>query len=207
MVDKNPHIYLRGRRKVLITAPHAEEHKRKGQFKQAERTTGQIATFLSEQYNCHALLTNGRQDHDPSFDAYCPLTLNTCPFKDKIDAIIKQHGIRLVIDLHLLRQDRPFLFVIGTNDELTTLGYAFLTPLLKSKLAHIAAEDLCLVNPEFGYSARHKAAIARYVSGKHFVPSIQLEINTSLCQEWQEVSLQLADFVRQTVPLNRKSLI
>lgn len=208
MVEHTSHIYLPGRRKILITAPHAEEHKRDGQAKHAEPKTGLIARYLAENFNCHALVTNGLQEHDPNYDLTCPLTLGNCPFKDAASAVIEARDIRLVIDLHQLHPMRPFDFVIGTNDDKTVTGREFLVPLLQSRLSQIAgSQKLVLVNPLFGYAARHKGTMTRYVAEAHQVSAMQLEINSQLTDTWEDVAAALARFAVELAPLNRKGRI
>lgn len=205
MVKHTSHIYLPGRRKILITAPHAEEHKRDGQPKFAEPKTGLIASFLSAKFNCHALVTNGLQEHDPNHDITCPLTLGDCPFKDALSAVVEANDIRLVIDLHQLHPSRPFDFVIGTNDGKTVTGFEFLVDELRSRLLQLAGgESRVLVNPSFGYSARHRATITRYVAEGHKMPAMQLEINSQLTDDWENVARMLARFVVDIKPLNKK---
>jgi len=202
MVEHTSHIYLPGRRKILITAPHAETHTREGQPKHAEPKTGLIARYLSEKFNCHALVTNGLQEHDPNYDVTCPLTLGDCPFKDAISAIVEASDIQLVIDLHQLHPMRQYDFVIGTNDGKTVVGNEFLVEKLNGLLLQLA--DRVLLNPPFGYSARHRGTIARYVAEAHGIPAIQLEINSQLTDEWENVARQLARFVVSVAPMNRK---
>ncbi len=201
-MNNTSHIYLPGRRKILITAPHAEEHKRDGQPKFAEPKTGLIARYLSQKFNCHALVTNGVQEHDPNYDITCPLTLGDCPFKDALSTVIEASNIRLVIDLHQLHPSRPFDFVIGTNDGKSVVGHDFLVETLRSRLLQLA--DRVLVNPPFGYSARHAATITRYVAEGHDIPAMQLEINSQLTDEWENVARVLARFVIDVAPMNRK---
>lgn len=204
-MNNTSHIYLPGRRKILITAPHAELHKRDGQEKHAEPKTGLIARYLSEKFNCHALITNGSQEHDPNFDLVCPLTLSGCPFKEAVSEIVDAGGIQLVIDLHQLHPMRPFDFVIGTNDGKTVAGNDFLVAELRELLLQLAPH--VLVNPSFGYSARHFATITRYVAEAHEIPAMQLEMNSLLTDEWENVARILARFVINVAPMNRRSRI
>lgn len=205
MAEHISHIYLPGRRKILFTAPHAEEHTRLGQPKHAEPKTGLIARYLSEAFNCHALITNGRQDHDPNFDETCPLTDADCPFKEKLSAIIEARNIRLVIDLHQLHPSRPYDFVIGTNDGKTVAGREILVPALREHLVkYVGNENRVLVNPEFGYSARHKATVTRYAAETHAIAAIQLEMNSLLTDAWENIANMLARFAVEAAPMNRK---
>ena len=201
------HIYLPGRRKILVTAPHAEEHKRDGQAKHAEPKTGLIARYLSAKFNCHALVTNGLQEHDPNYDVTCPLTLGDCPFKDAISAIIETSNIRLVLDLHQLHPSRRFDFVIGTKDGSTVAGHEHLVGELRSRLLPLAGNHRLLVNPSFGYSARNPATITRYGADGHAIPAIQIEVNSLLTDNWEHVARALARFVIDVAPLNRKGKI
>lgn len=205
MVKHTSHIYLPGRRKILITAPHAELHTRDGLPKLAEPKTGLIAQYLAEKFNCHALVTNGTQNHDPNYDVTCPLTLGDCPFKDAISAIVEASDIRLVIDLHQLHPARPFDFVIGTNDGKSVSNHDFLVPELKAQLLQIA--DRVLVNPSFGYSARHQGTVTRYVSEGHAIPAIQLEMNSLLTDNWEQIARELARFAINVAPMNRRGKI
>jgi hypothetical protein len=204
-MNNTSHIYLPGRRKILITAPHAELHKRDGHQKLAEPKTGLIARYLSAKFNCHALVTNGLQEHDPNWDVTCPLTLGDCPFKDAISAIIEASDIQLVIDLHQLHPMRPFDFVIGTNDGKTVAGNELLVEEMREFLLQLAPR--VLVNPSIGYSARHQATITRYVAEAHDIPAMQLEINSLLTDEWENVARTLARFVISVAPMNRRGKI
>ena len=101
-------VTLAGRGPVLVSAPHAVLQTRSGRLKAAERYTGMLCLMLNRRhdvpgiYKARHLMDDA--NHDPS-----------SPYRNEVCRLIREGGIRCVLDLHQLRPDRSMALCIGTG--------------------------------------------------------------------------------------------
>ena len=201
----NRFSYTEGTIPILVTAPHYHEHIRRGKLKFAEPMTGDLAATLQQLCGVHTLVTAGKQSKDSNF-------IKRTRFKDKIARICQEKQIALVIDLHQLAPHRPFHFAIGTNDGTTTLGldHDAIVTYLEEQLSAFAAstvlsdtvlpkqiseQPICTINPNNAFGARHQHCIARHCAEALQTPAIQLEINTKLAGNIEQIGKSLQNFI------------
>jgi gamma-glutamylcyclotransferase (GGCT)/AIG2-like uncharacterized protein YtfP len=86
-------IHVRGVAPILVTAPHACAHLRMNKLKSQETFTGSLAVIIHSITGAHALYTHRASEIDPNF-------YDESQFKKEIARIVKQFGIRFVLDIH-----------------------------------------------------------------------------------------------------------
>jgi len=100
-------VWQNGRIPLLISAPHATAHSRRGQIKGEEEYTAAFAQLLAQETGAHALFTSYRSPGDPNWDV-------TAPYKAQLQQLVRQHHIRFVIDLHGMSNRHKFGIAVGT---------------------------------------------------------------------------------------------
>lgn len=99
-------VTLAGRGPVLVSAPHAVLQTRSGRLKAAERYTGMLCLMLNRRHDVPGIYKSRHlmddANHDPS-----------SPYRDEVCRLIREGGIRCVLDLHQLRPDRSMALCIG----------------------------------------------------------------------------------------------
>ncbi|MGB7293118.1 MAG: gamma-glutamylcyclotransferase family protein [Thermodesulfobacteriota bacterium] len=91
--DSSGSIHVRGVAPILVTAPHACAHVRMNKLKNQEKFTGSLAVILHSITGSHAFYTHRASEIDPNF-------YDESPFKKQIARIVKEFGIRFVLDIH-----------------------------------------------------------------------------------------------------------
>lgn len=102
---------------VLISAPHSARHKRGGFWKQEDEYTAALAGWLHHHLHAHAIYLTHEIDPDPHDDN------SQNVYKQQLAALIQQHPVRLVVDLHGSRGDRDFAIALGTMQGLSCQPY------------------------------------------------------------------------------------
>lgn len=92
---------------VLVSAPHACMHLRDGEYKMPEEYTGAIALYLAQTCGCHAIVTRYKTDEDPNWQT-------ESEYKQQITAMVKQHSVTVLIDLHGMTNRYHMGAAIGT---------------------------------------------------------------------------------------------
>ena len=167
---------LEGKGSVLISAPHAMLQTRNGSIKCAERFTGMLCRLMHERINCPVIYKTRhlRDDanHDPISD-----------YREALCRYVKQHDVRLVIDLHQMKPERHVDVCIGTGRGHNLLGQQHLSGALTEcfrslNLKHIAVDD--------PFDASGPNTVCATVASRCKVPAIQLELSTRLLMNGYE---------------------
>jgi len=162
---------------ILVSAPHSVNHYRDSSVKKADLYTGGIARYLHELTSCHVIYSSRYSETDPNNDPS-----ENSEYKKRMGEYVKEHDIRLVIDLHGASADRPYAVEMGTiDDEDTSLcNHKFIDNLINDvfvkELADIesAVKD---VQKNVVFNAKNPNTVTSYVSSQLGIPAIQLEIN------------------------------
>lgn len=165
-----------GRVPVLFSAPHACQHKRAGRWKAEDEYTAAIALWLHHTTGAHAIYLSHRIDPDPHDDG------DNNPYKQRLADFVEQSPVRLVIDLHGVRGDRPFGIGLGTmngltcpDDEAQIIAHFESTGFLRHA-APSPIETLALNHPQYT-GGLIRPTITRFVHQGLAIPAIQIEIN------------------------------
>ncbi|MEW5762392.1 MAG: N-formylglutamate amidohydrolase [Bacillota bacterium] len=161
-------ILLDGERPVLVSAPHAVKHLRRGvaEPKEEDEYTGTLARLLHALTGCHAIYLAACDD-DPNF-------YNDCAYKEKLRQAVLRHGIGLVLDLHGSAHWRLYDIDIGTCHGASLLGRPELVQALQDTCRRYGINEV-FVNHTF--SGCGQPTVTRLVSTELGIPALQLEIN------------------------------
>lgn len=106
-VGEVPFVHEVGEIPVLISAPHATAHRRRGRMKGEEEFTAALAVLLGRQTGAHVLYTRYRSEADPNWD-------REAPYKLMLRRIVAQYGIRFVLDVHGMSNRYKIGMALGT---------------------------------------------------------------------------------------------
>lgn len=172
---------------VLVSAPHATRHWRKANWKREDEYTAALAHWLHDTAGVHALYPTHRINPDPHDDS------DQGHYKAALAELVRQHDIRLVLDLHGARGDRDFALALGTIYGKTCTAYE---PTIIDAFAavdfvqdgRVSSLDRFALNlPRYAGGA-HMPTVTRYAWQTLGVPAAQLEINA-----WARIVERLPD--------------
>lgn len=170
---------LTGRVPVLVSAPHATRHWRRSAWKREDEYTAAIAHWLHDTAGVHALYPTTRITPDPHDDA------DRGHYKALLADLVREHEIRLVLDLHGARGDRDFALALGTIHGQTCPPYepvivdAFAAEGFRLDSGGTSLDRLALNLPRYAGGTR-MPTVTRYVWRRLGIPAAQLEINAWL---------------------------
>lgn len=164
--------YLSGKGSVLFSAPHAVLQTRNGQIKQAERYTGMLCRLLNQRYGFPCIYKSRHMKDDANHDVQSP-------YRDEIARLIREEGIRCVLDLHQLSPVRPMALCIGTGYGKHLAGLMDAPEVIRRIFLSHALSPVTTDDP-FAASAPHTVSAS---AASHGVTALQLEINTALLME------------------------
>jgi hypothetical protein len=179
--DEPEFDYTQGKVPILLSAPHGAKHARidqktgKRKPKEEDEFTAGLARLVAEKSNAHVLWLRRRSDQDPNNDL-------ESRYKQFLCKILRQQGIRFVLDVHGANSECGFGIALGTskgksckreiqNLIVDTLGEHGFD-------ANEGLEQLAINLRK--YSATGEGTITRYVSKQLKVPAAQFEINAHL---------------------------
>ncbi len=155
---------------VLISAPHATLQTRNGSIKCAERFTGMLCRMMHERIGCPVIYKTRhlRDDanHDPVSD-----------YRDALCRFVKQHDIRLVVDLHQMKPERKTDVCIGTGYGRNLQGHPELINRFAEAFRMRGIRNVTVDEP---YAAASPNTVSATVAARCRIPAVQLEISTRL---------------------------
>ncbi len=98
---------LSGALAVLISAPHAAVHVRRGKRKEEEEFTAAMACLVAQVTGAHALYARRRLPTDPNWH-------RDGPYKRRLRQIVARHEIAFVLDVHGMAPGRGLGIALGT---------------------------------------------------------------------------------------------
>lgn len=102
------YVVLAGHGAVLVSAPHRVEHARNGAVKCAEPDAGRLALLLHDRMGCPAIYRCGASLEDPNYD-------EASDYRDEIVRLVRDGGVRAVLDLHEMGDRHQSMVEIGTG--------------------------------------------------------------------------------------------
>lgn len=161
---------LSGKGGVMLSAPHAMLQTRNGSIKCAERFTGMLCRLMHERIGCPVIYKTRHLRDDANFD---PVS----DYRDALCRYIKAHNVRLVIDLHQMKPERPTDVCIGTGHGRNLLGDTALVPEFKQLFHRLGVKHISVDEP---FAASEPNSVCATVASRCNVPAVQLELNTRL---------------------------
>ena len=155
---------------VIVTAPHAVEHRRGDELRPAEPFTGAIACFLSDGLGCPAFV----QVEPPAYD---PNDAGHSPFRETVAAFAGESGASFLLDVHQMHPDRGHDLMIGTGEGRNVQG--------RMDIARVVADSfrecgIGNVGIDEYLRALGENRVASHVSRCCGIPCLQLELNSAL---------------------------
>jgi gamma-glutamylcyclotransferase (GGCT)/AIG2-like uncharacterized protein YtfP len=163
-------IHVRGVVPILLTAPHACAHVRMNKLKSQEEFTGSLAVIIHSITGCHALYTHRASEIDPNF-------YDESPFKRQIARIVKEFGIRFVLDIHgtSTAKTGDVFPGIGIDRELL-LG----NESLFDRLGECAERFGIRLGSSKIFPAARQMTVTKFAAEKLGIPGMQIEISKQL---------------------------
>ena len=153
-----------GENNILLSAPHAFKHLRKGKSKNNEYNTSNLIKLLHKYTKCHIIYTYKEKDFDANYD------INS-EYKSLLSAYIKENNIKYFIDIHGTL-DNTYTIEIGTNKYQNVLNDQ---NLIKDviKIFNASGIHKIVVDKQFKASGN---TLASYVANTCNIKSMQIEI-------------------------------
>lgn len=160
-----PYQLLHGTKNVLISAPHAVNHYRRGQVKRADMYTGTIAKIVQQFSNAFCIYSTRIHDEDPNYSI-------GGVYKSAIQQICQSYPIDFIIDLHGAGSTRPFQVDLGTIHG-TSINIDRIQ-LIKQIFSKYNIND---VRQDSHFPAAHAGTITSFASHTLHIQAVQLEIH------------------------------
>lgn len=173
---------------VMLTAAHTMMQTRNdGTIKYSEPYTKAIALYVSEILDCFCLVKNKDTGIDPN-------NTDEDAFKNMLIDNIKDHNIKLIIDLHGAKKERSFAVELGTLNNLSS-DYSTIYELID------AFNENGILNVEVNDPFKG-GAITQKVFAETNADVIQVEINALYrdIEAYDKINLickSLISFIRQ----------
>lgn len=184
LADAPPFTVVEGSAPAIVSAPHAVTHMRDGHIKASEDFTGPIALEVARQTGAHAFVAT-RFDmldglgSDPNADPF-----ETSPYKQALAECVRQHGVRLVIDVHGMMTASPAIIAMGTGDGVNVQPWPEIADsamdIIEQHLAPFAEKYAKHIVHDGRYAARDCNTVSATVARECGVAALQIELSTLL---------------------------
>ncbi len=163
-------IHARGVVPILLTAPHACAHVRMDKLKNQEKFTGSLTVIIHSITGSHALYTHRASEIDANF-------YDESPFKKRIARIVKEFGIRFVLDIHGTSTAKTGDVFPGVGiDKEFLLG----DESLLDKMVECAERFGIRVGSSKTFPASRQMTVTKFAAKKLGIPGMQIEISEQL---------------------------
>jgi len=174
-----PFTIAEGTIPALVSAPHAVTHMRDGCIKASEDFTGPIALELAKATGAHAIVATRFDGSDPNSDQF-----EASAYKQALADCIREHSVKLVIDVHGMITASPAIIALGTGDGANVEAW----PEIADMAARIIEDHLAPFAKKHGkpivrdghYAARDANTISATVAHLCGVAALQVELSTLL---------------------------
>ena len=156
-------VWLAGTGPILISAPHAVNHRREGRIKYADRYTGAIAREV-QRATRRPLIARTQGPHgDPNWDL-------VSPYKKAIGAAAQRGQIGCVLDLHGAARRHHFDVALGTAGRGISRLDEIVAVFERAGLSQVVVDGA-------RFNANHPGTVTWYVAHRLGLPALQIEIN------------------------------
>jgi len=160
--------YLPGTIPVLVSAPHGTKHYRasEGRWRVEDAYTSSLAIELGKLTGAHVLYARNKSREDANNDA-------DGEYKAFLEKIVKEKGIKFILDLHGAEGGRPFSVDVGVRESAVA---ACSCPTYRGTLEKtFSGFEADLFNQHF--SARSPGTITSFARDSLGIEAAQIEIN------------------------------
>lgn len=162
-----------GKVPILISAPHSVEQLRNGKKKLSEPRTAAIVQYLTEHTNCYGAFKTMNFSDDANYD-------EKNYYKDALIDLVKSESIKLLIDLHIMNNQREHHIDIGTG-----LGrnIQYRNELVRVLQNNFVKHNILKVRVDYQFQAVYEHTVSATIARTCQIPCFQLEINWNLLDE------------------------
>lgn len=168
-----PHVrsfeLISGSGKVMLSAPHTVRQTREGKPKVAEPQTGVLAKLLHDALDCPVIYKTRNYGDDANFDA-------VSVYKSAVEEYVREHGVRLLLDLHQLSPRRDVQIDLGTG-KFRNIGD---TDLINAALRAFTGRKLGVVQIDAPFRGAGASTVSSFIARRCKIPCMQIEINSAL---------------------------
>ncbi len=168
---------LKGQKRVLLSAPHAYDHRRPSlttSLKQAEPWTDLIAHEVASNTGSLGILQRGQTEYDPNYHKE-----RQNPYKKGIRNLDKDEPVEYILDIHGLSDQYPLDIVI-----FYPIRYRRSRKIADMLSSHLDKGDLRDLSIHiFNFSSPLQESISEFAAGELKIPSIQIEIARYIREE------------------------
>lgn len=164
------YVVLAGHGAVLVSAPHRVEHARNGAVKCAEPDAGRLAQLLHDRMGCPAIYRCGASLEDPNYD-------DASGYRDEIVRIVRDGGVRAVLDLHEMGDRHRSMVEIGTGHGRNIDGRTDLTDVI---VRAFEARGIEPVTVDAVFPAAGPRTVSADVARRSSALCFQIEMNVKL---------------------------
>lgn len=159
--------YIKGKEKIILSAPHSVSHFRKGKIKAKDSHTGTIAILLQNALNCNCIYKTKNCNDDANYDIENNL------YKNELIEIINKNQIKFLLDIHGAKEGQGFDIDVGTsnyNNLNNKKDYA-------SQIVKLGKKYNLNVTIDKVFKASTLHTIANSINAQTKVPCMQIEIS------------------------------
>ncbi len=160
---------IKGNVPILLSAPHSVKHVRNGYFKRSDGLTGGITEYLAFHNQVFGITRVHNMLDDPNYYNIGESFL----YKNVIMDLIKEDGIKCLLDIHGCSDNHDFSIDIGTNNGKNTNKNIVNIILDKLKVF-----DKVMVDEMF--KASNDGNISKYIHERTGISCIQIEISKNI---------------------------
>lgn len=158
---------IKGKEKIIISAPHSVIHKRENSIRPRETKTGTIVKVLSIKCHTYGIYKNKNENNDANWD-------KECIYKSNIKDIVKEENIKALIDLHGMAAHREQDICIGINNGKNIYDNYGIVETMIDIFHKYGFENVTIDKP---FNAAYEYCVSNYISRECNIPTFQIEIN------------------------------
>ena len=159
---------IRGKEKIILSAPHNAKHIRRNSVRPRETKTGTMVRILSKKYNTYGIYKNSKDcNNDANWD-------EKCEYKEYIKDMVKKEKINALIDFHGMAAYREQDICIGINSGKNIYGNYDIVNCMVEIFNKYGFKNVTIDNP---FNAGYEYCVSNYIAKKCNIPTFQIEIN------------------------------
>ena len=166
MTEKS-YIVIKGKEKIILSAPHSVMHQRGKEVRPRETRTGAIVKVLSKHCKTYGIYKSKNEYNDANWD-------KKCEYKKAVQDLIKREKIKALIDFHGMSAYRKQDICIGINGGKSIKNQFYIIEAMKEIFNKYGFINVGIDEP---FAAGYKYCVSNYISRKQHILAFQIEIN------------------------------
>ena len=158
---------IKGKEKVILSAPHSVLHIREDSIRPRETRTGDIVKKLSTRCKVYSIYKIKNEYNDANWD-------EKCKYKETLKKVIENEKIKALIDIHGMAAYREQDICIGINDGKNIYGKDKLVEYMINTFNKYGFKNVTIDKP---FAAKNENCVSTYIAKKCKIPTFQIEIN------------------------------